>query len=237
MTATPRFTVDDSAKDPQADIWFAEPAAFTPLPLDLLLAPPASAAADELRMAFAPFLAAAPDELTRQRFVAQVAEGQRLLAALREVGTVHCSIGLHRDDVDDAGRSATGELLLSFLTLSWRDTVAASRAATAARAVTSAGEGHTQVEYLELPCGPAAFSETVRTSSAESGLSAQALLQTHGYLPHPDCKRLVVLTLSTTATARREQYRTILRQVAETVSFDSPLTAVGAMQERARRER
>jgi hypothetical protein len=42
-------------------------------------------------------------------------------------------------------------------------------------------------------------------------------------LPHPDCKRLVVLTLSTTAVARRDQYRAILHQIAETVSFDDPL--------------
>ncbi|MFG2346436.1 hypothetical protein [Streptomyces phaeochromogenes] len=222
MTATPRFTVDDSATDPQADIWFAEPAAFTPLPLDLLLAPPDSPGADELRTALAPFLDAAPDEVIRQQFVAQVAEGQRLLAALREVGTVHCSIGLHRDDVDDTGSGASDEFLLSFLTLSWRDTMVASRAATAARAVASA-EGHTHIEYLELPCGPATFSETVRTPSADSGLPVQALLQVHAHLPHPDCKRLVVLTLSATAAAHREQYRAILHQIAESVSFDDPL--------------
>ncbi|MEU5701726.1 hypothetical protein [Streptomyces aurantiacus] len=225
MTATPRFTVDDSARDPQADIWFAEPAAFTPLPLDLLLVPPGSPAADELRTAFAPFLEAAPDEVTRQRFVAQVAEAQRLLAALREIGTVHCSIGLHCDDIGDADSdsdSEGGQPLFSFLTLSWRDTAVASRAATAARAVASA-EGRTHIEYLELPCGPATFSEAVRTPSADSGLPVQALLQVHAYLPHPDCKRLVVLTLTTTAVARREQYRAILRQIAETVSFDNPL--------------
>lgn len=222
MTATPRFTVADSAKDPQADIWFAEPAAFTPLPLDILLAAPDSPAADELRRAFAPFLEAAPDEATRQRFVAQVAEGQQLLATLREIGTVHCSIGLHRDDIDDSGSGGKGQPLFSFLTLSWRDTALASRAATAARAVASA-EDHTHIEYLELPCGPAMFSETVRTPSADSGLPVQALLQVHAYLPHPDCKRLVVLTLSATAAAHREQYRAILHQIAETVSFDDPL--------------
>ncbi|NGO10366.1 hypothetical protein G5C60_22950 [Streptomyces sp. HC44] len=221
MTTTPHFILDESAKDPDADIWFAEPAGFTPLPLDILLASPDSPAAHELRTAFAPFLDAAPDEVTRQRFVAQVAEGQRLLAALREVGTVHCSIGLHRDDVDDTV-SGNGQPLFSVLTLSWRDTAAASRAATAARAVTSA-EGLANIEYLELPCGPATFSESVRTPSADSGLSPQALLQIHAHLPHPDCKRLVVLTLSTTAIARREQYRTILQQIAETVSFDNPL--------------
>ncbi|MFF3481714.1 hypothetical protein ACFYXC_00330 [Streptomyces sp. NPDC002701] len=221
MTATPHLAVDDSAKDPHADIWFAEPAAYTPLPLDLLLAAPGSPAAEELRVAFAPFLEAAPDDVTRQRFVAQVAEGQRLLATLREVGTVHCSVGLHRDDIGDLDGNGNGQPLLSFFTLSWRDTAVASRAATAARAVASA-EGHTGIEYHELSCGPATLSETVRMPSAGSGLPAQALLQVHAHLPHPDCKRLVVLTLSTTAVVHRGYYRAILRQIAESVSFDNP---------------
>jgi hypothetical protein len=220
--STPTIVLHDSVNDPYAELWFAEPAGFTALPLDALLPEPGSPAAHDLRTAFAPFLDAAPDEVTRQRFVAQVAEGQRLLAALREIGTVHCSIGLHRDDVDDADSGANGQPLLSFVTLSWRDTTVSSRAATAARAVASA-EGHTHIEYLELPCGPATFGETVRTPLADSGLPRQALLQIHAHLPHPDCRRLVVLTLSTTAAAHREQYRAILKQIAETVSFDNPL--------------
>ncbi|MFI1212075.1 hypothetical protein ACH4UV_31245 [Streptomyces sp. NPDC020802] len=224
MTVAPRFIVDDSAKDPDADIWFAEPAGFTPIPLDLLIAPPESSAARELRTAFAPFLDAAPGEVARQRFVAQVAEGQQLLAALREIGTVHCSIGLHCDDIETAGSGGRGQPLSSFLTLSWRHTTVSSRAATAARAVASA-DGHMYVEYLELPCGPATFSQTVRTPSASSGLPQVPLLQIHAHLPHPDCKRMVVLTLSTTAVARRDQYRAILKQIAETVSFDNPLEA------------
>ncbi|WP_371548854.1 hypothetical protein OG266_27165 [Streptomyces sp. NBC_00554] len=221
MTAAPHFVVTDSAKDPAADIWFAEPAGFTALPLESLVAPPGSPAADELRTVFTPFLEAAPDELIRQQFVAQAAASQQMLGALCEVGTVHCSIGLHRDDVDETA-SGDGQPLISLFTLSWRDTAVAPRAVTAARAVTSAA-GHTHIEYLELPCGPATLSETVRTASADSGLPRLPLLQIHAHLPHPDCKRLVVLTLSTTAVIRREEYRAVLRQIAETVSFDSPL--------------
>lgn len=221
MPAVPYFVVADSAKDPDADIWFAEPAGFTALPLESLVAPPDSAAADELRTAFGPFLDAAPDGQIRQQFVAQIAAGQQMLGALCEVGTVHCSIGLHRDDVDETG-SGKGQPLISLFTLSWRDTAVAPRAVTAARAVTFAA-GHTHIEYLELPCGPATLSETVRTASVDSGLPQLPLLQIHAHLPHTDCKRLVVLTLSTTAVIRREEYRAVLQQIAETVSFESPL--------------
>ncbi|MEV7340737.1 hypothetical protein [Streptomyces sp. NPDC093544] len=217
----PNFTLHESVKDPIAEIWFAEPPGFMALPIDALLPSPESPAADKLRTAVAPFLDAAPNDVLRQQFIAQFAEGQLLLGALREVGTVHCSIGLHRDDIDETG-SGNGQSLLSLFTLSWRDTAVAPRAVTAARAVTSA-EGHSHIEYLELPCGPATFSEAVRTASADSGFAQLPLLQAHAHLPHPDCKRLVVLTLSTTAVARREQYRAILHQFADMVSFEDPL--------------
>ncbi|MEV0635290.1 hypothetical protein AB0I77_10060 [Streptomyces sp. NPDC050619] len=219
----PSFTLHDSAKDPTTEVWFAEPPGFTTLPLDALLPAPESPAADVLRTALAPFLDSAPDDMIRQQFIAQFAKSQQLLGALREVGTAHFSVGLHRDDIDDTGNNSS-QPLLSFFTLSWRDTAVAPRAVTAARAVTSA-EGHTRIEYLELPCGPATLSETVLTPSMDSGFPQAPLIQIHAHLPHPDCKRLVVLTLSTTAVARREQYRAILQQVAETVSFDNPLEA------------
>ncbi|MEU9899764.1 hypothetical protein ACIBCS_08450 [Streptomyces phaeochromogenes] len=218
---SPTFILHDSVNDPDAELWFVEPAGFTALPLGALLPEPGSQAAEELRSAAAPLLAAAPDEMARQQFIAHFASGQQLLGTLREVGTVHCSIGMHRDDVKEPGTS-DGQPLLSLFTLSWRDTVVAPRGVTAARAVT-AGEGHVHVEYLELPCGPATISETVSTPSADSGLPQQPLLQVRAHLPHPDCKRLVVLVLSTTAVARREEYRAILHQLAETVSFDDPI--------------
>lgn len=217
----PSFTLHDSAKDPAAELWFAEPPGFRALPLDALLPSPGSPAADTLRTTLAPFLDAAPDDLIRQQFIAQFARGQQLLSALCEVGTVHCSIGLHRDDIDDMGNSS-GQLLLSFFTLSWCETAVAPRAVTAARAVTVA-ERHARIEFLELPCGPATLTETVLTPSGDSGVPQTPLLQIHAHVPHPDCKRLVVLTLSTTAGARREQYRLLLQRIAETVSFENPL--------------
>lgn len=215
--------IHESVKDPHSELWFAEPAGFTAMPLDALLAEPKTPDADKLRVAAAPLLDLAPSELVRQQFVALIASGQQMLATLCEFGTVHCSIGLHRDDV--GGRASSGaQPLLSLFTISWRDTNVAPRTVTAARAVT-AGEGHTGIAFQELPCGPAVLSETTHRAAADSGLPQQPLLQIHAHLPHPDCKRLAVLTLSTTATARREEYRAILRQVVETVRFEKPLGA------------
>ncbi|WRZ92611.1 hypothetical protein OHB54_28280 [Streptomyces sp. NBC_01007] len=223
MTAAPHVTIADSAEDPDADVWFAEPVGFTAVPLDALLPAPDSPGADDLRTALAPFLQAAPDEVSRQQFIAQFAQGQQLLGALREAGTVHCSIGLHRDDLDE-GATNRGRPLLSFFTVSWRATAVSPRAVTAARAV-SGLDPQACIEYVELPCGPVTFSETVHTPRAVGGLPQVPLVQFRAHLPHPDCKRLAVFTLSTTAVGRREQYRAILRHIATLATFDNPLVA------------
>ncbi|MFJ4783378.1 hypothetical protein [Streptomyces sp. NPDC088794] len=213
------ITIADSVNDPGAGIWFAVPGGFTEMPMDVLLAPPSSTEANRLKEALAPLLEAIPDGVTRQQFIAQLASGQQLLRALREVGTVHCSLGVHRDDAgEDCGRT-----LHSLFTVSWRDVAWSPRAVSAARAVASTEE-HTHIEYLDLASGPASMGETVRSPSPEAGLPTTPLLQIYAYLPHPDCRRLAVLMLSTTAVERRDQYRAILRQIAELTSFGSPLT-------------
>ncbi|WDV54192.1 hypothetical protein PV963_29460 [Streptomyces coeruleorubidus] len=218
---TPTIILHDSFRDPQAELWFIEPPGFTTLPLDALLPEPGSPAADELRAVAAPFLDSAPNEMFRQQFIANFSSAQKLLAALRDVGMVHCSIGMHHDDTDKAG-SNNGQPLLSWFTVSWLETPVSPRGVMAARALTSSAPSSGS-EYLELACGPATFSETVITPPADSGLPLQSLLQMRVHLPHPDCKRLAVLTVSTTATSHREEYRAILRQIAESVSFDNPL--------------
>lgn len=220
---TSRVIIADSVSDPSAGIWFAVPSGFTELPIDVLLASPSSAEADRLREALAPLVEAVPDSVTRQQFIAQLASGQQLLRALREVGTVHCSLGLHRDDVQGNGEA----ILNSLFTVSWRDIAWAPRSVSAARAVATAEE-HLNIELLDLPSGPASMSETVRTPTTESGLQPTPLLQVYAYLPHPDCKRMAVLALSTTAVERRGQYREILHQIAELTSFDSPLSEAEA---------
>ncbi|MFF8777211.1 hypothetical protein ACF07W_08060 [Streptomyces sp. NPDC015140] len=213
------IVIHESVKDPFAELWFAEPAGFTALPLDALLPEPGTGAAKGLRAAVAPILDRAGSETARQEFIAQIASGQRLLAALREFGTVHCSVGLHRDDIGGRPRP-----LLSFLTITWHATAAAPRAATAARAVT-ASVGRSRIEYVDLPSGPATLSETTLGPTPGSGLPQLPLLQVHAHLPHPDCKRMAVFTLSTAVPARRDEYRAILRQVVETVRFADPLAA------------
>ncbi|GAA2399264.1 hypothetical protein [Streptomyces coeruleofuscus] len=215
---TSHVVISESVHDPSCGIWFAVPGGFTELPLNVLLAPPTSAEADRLREALAPLVEAIPDGVTRQQFIAQLASGQQLLRALREVGTVHCSLGVHRDDVE-GGR---GGFLHSLFTVSWRDIAWSPRSVSAARAVATA-EQHSNIEYLDLPSGPASMGETVRTPTPESGLSTTPLLQIYAYLPHPDCKRMAVLMVSTPEVGRREQYREILRHIAELTSFESPL--------------
>ncbi|MEU6681265.1 hypothetical protein [Streptomyces sp. NPDC046925] len=221
--STPGFMLDKSMDDPNAHFWFAIPAGFNPIPISALLNPPCSAGADELHAALEPILASAPDDASRKKLLTQLALVQQLLAVLVEGSTVHCSIGLHRNDISGGeGDESNGGHLFSLFTLSWRDIATASPAVTAARAVAGA-EGHTHIEYLELPCGPASFSEIVRTPNAESGLPQTPLLQIFAHLPHPDGKRLVGLTLGTTAVNRRAEYRSLLHHIAENVSFVDPL--------------
>ncbi|MEU6125066.1 hypothetical protein [Streptomyces sp. NPDC047123] len=216
---TPRLLLDESAHDPGADLWFAQPAGFTTIPFRALLDPADTTEAAALRDAIAPILDSAPHEFARQQFLARLAQGRQLLTVLAEGGTTRCAIGLHRDDVSET----TGNtLLFSLFTLSWRDIATAAPAVTAARAVAGA-EGHVNVEYQELPCGPASFSEIVRTPNLDSGLPRDPLLQVFAHLPHPDGRRLVVLTLGTPAVHRRAEYRSLLHQIAENVSFENPL--------------
>lgn len=217
MTA-PRFTIHDSARGPDVGIWFAVPAGFIELPVDTLVADPDSAAIARLRTALNPLVEALPEGIARQQFIAQLAAGQQLALALREIGTVHCSIGLHRDDTE----GGDGRTLLSLFTVSWQKTAWCPRAISAARAVATA-EHHSDIEYIDLPCGPASIGVTVRTPAAAVGVPQAPLLQIHAYLPHPDGRRMAVLSLSTAAVSHREHYRVILREVASMVSFENPL--------------
>ncbi|MFE9772706.1 hypothetical protein ACFYOV_13680 [Streptomyces sp. NPDC005931] len=220
--SVPVVVLDPSLRDPHAELWFVEPPGFVPLPLDALLPEPGSMAADSLRTAAVPFLNAAPDEEARRQFITVFAAGQQLLAALRDAGTVHCSLGVHRDDIGELGpECGAANVLVSVFTVSWRDVAVAPRGVTAARAVTGGG-GHSGVEFAELPCGPATFSETTVAPTPGSGLPQRPLLQVHAHLPHPDCRRLAVLSLTTTAPVRRQEYRALLRLIAESVGFEDP---------------
>lgn len=221
MTSLPaELLIHPSAGEPGDGIWFAMPPGFTPLPLDVLLAPQNSPESDAFRESLEPLLNSAPDDVTRQKFMATLTTTRRMFSSLRGEGVVHCSLGLHKDDTDNGDGSA----LLSLFSVTWVDTSWAPRGVTAARAALH-DQGHSNIEYVEFPCGPVSFSETVLRPTAQSGLPQQPLLQVHGYLPHPDGTALALLTLSTTAVRQREQYRAIVRQIAHTVTFDDPFTA------------
>lgn len=180
--SSPTIVIDDSVGDARSELWFAEPPGFIALPLDALLADPGSPAAEGLRVAVAPLLDAAPGGPARQGFVAQLAQGQQMLAALCQFGTVHCSVGLHRDDIDASGAAAH---LLSFLTITWHSTSVAPRAVTAARAVTSASGGHTHVACVDLPSGPATLSETTVGPAPGSGLPSSPSFKSTPTSPTP----------------------------------------------------
>ncbi|WRZ92616.1 hypothetical protein OHB54_28310 [Streptomyces sp. NBC_01007] len=213
----PRFTVHSSAREPGDGVWFATPAGFLDLRLDAFTAPPDSPLARSTAEALASVLGTTPDPALQEAFVGQLATARQMLGALRSEGASHCSLGLHRDDTGGSGKMP----LLSLLTVTWVDTVWAPRGITVGRAV-AAVDGHINIEYAELPCGPVTFSEMLRTPAQESGLPRNPLLQVHAHLAHPDGRTLVLLTLSTTAVAHHEHYRAILRQIAEMASFDDP---------------
>ncbi|MFF4273323.1 hypothetical protein [Streptomyces sp. NPDC001536] len=229
-TQEPNLVIDPSATEPGDGIWFALPAGFTALSLAALVASPETAASERFHKAMEPVLDTAPDDESRQQFVTTLAAAEQMFRKLTDEGTVHCSVGVHNDDTENS----VGGALLSMFTITWVDTSWAPRAVTAARAITEA-EGHAHIEYAELACGPASFSETLRTPTVESGLPRNPLLQIHAHLPHPDGTSLALLTLSTASVARREEYRTILRTMAETVSFEDPF-ASGTGEQKAGRD-
>lgn len=213
----PRFTVHPSAREPGDGVWFAVPAGFLDLSLDAFAAPPDSPLARSNAEALASVLSTAPDDAVREALVTQLTTARQMLRALRSEGASHCSLGLHRDDTGGAGKTP----LVSLFTVTWVDAVWAPRGITVGRAV-AAVEGHTDIVYAELLCGPVTFSEMLRIPTRESGLPQSPLLQVHAHLAHPDGRTLVLFTLSTTAVAQREHYRAIVRRIAESASFDDP---------------
>jgi len=70
---------------------------------------------------------------------------------------------------------------------------------------------------------PPSLVQTRLTGPAEAGIAAQQqLLQVTAYVPCPDGERMAILTLATIAVERAEHYRSLLRDIAHMVSFDSP---------------
>ncbi|MGW7549294.1 hypothetical protein ACWGKQ_50480 [Streptomyces sp. NPDC054770] len=202
MSGAP-YVIDDSARSEDADVWFALPPGFVPLPLDELAAAERDAAQTEGPLAgLGPVL--------------------RLAQLLLEAGAVHCCLGLHADDEGDGGP------LLSLFTLAWRGTDWAPRSVLAGRAAAGA-EGAEHIETLDLPCGPASLVQTRLSEPPELGLGAPSgLLQITAYVPCLDGRRVSILSLATTAVEHAQHYRDLLRDIAGTVSFEDPLPDVSA---------
>jgi hypothetical protein len=194
------YTIDDSARSKGADVWFALPRGFVPLPLHELAAARHAAQTDGSLVGLGPVL--------------------RLAQLLLDAGAVHCCLGLHVDDEGD------GRPLLSLFTLARRDTGWAPRSVLAGRAAVGA-EGAEHIEMLDLPCGPASLVQTRLKEPPELGLGAPSgLLQVTAYVPGLDGRRVAILSLATTAVDHAHHYRDLLRGIAVTVSFEDPLPEV-----------
>lgn len=206
--------IDPSARILDADIWFALPAGFVPLPLDGLVQP-----TEILKGAGTTRLPRTLVEVLdfvdgRQQLVSLLPPVQRMFQVLADSGVIHCSVGLHRDDEGD------GSLLPSLFTLSWTATAWAPRGVTAARIAAGLLDAR-HAEVLDLPCGPASLAESLVSSEVTD--APQELLQIAVHVPYPDAVRLAVLTLSTLAVHRADHYREVLRAVARMVTFENPV--------------
>ncbi|MET8948995.1 hypothetical protein ABZX30_37155 [Streptomyces sp. NPDC004542] len=208
------IVIDQSVRMLDADIWFALPAGFFPLPLNELVqsghAPEVAESAHPLRA----LVEALNFTDEHQLLVPLFAPILRMSYVLARSGVVHFSVGLHRDDKGD------GSLLPSLFTLGWSETAWAPRGVTAARTAAGLLDAR-HVELLDLPCGPASLAETLM--SVQVADAPQELLQLAVHVPYPDAAKLAVLTLSTPAVHHADHYRHLLREVARMVTFKNPL--------------
>ncbi|MFF0005936.1 hypothetical protein ACFYQT_21175 [Streptomyces tibetensis] len=209
------FVIDPSARMPDADIWFALPAGFMPVPLsDFAEVEEVPAGAAHQEHSLEALATTLTDSGNTQQISELLAPVRRLAHVLAYSCVIHCSVGTHRDDEGD------GSLLLSLFTIGWQETSWAPRGVMAARAAAAMTDA-SHVETLELPCGPASLVE-IRTSP-HVGDARQELLQVVAYVPFPDARKLAILTLSTTAVHRADHYRNLLRESARLVTFENPL--------------
>ncbi|MEW1773809.1 hypothetical protein [Streptomyces sp. NPDC086777] len=191
------YTVDASARNEDADIWFALPPGFLPLPLHEL--------------------AAACDAAPTAGRAAGIGPVLRLAQLFLGAGALHCCLGLHTDDEGDGGP------LLSLFTLARRAADWAPRSVLAGR-VAAGAEGAEHIEMLDLPCGPVSLVQTRLKEPPELELGTPSgLLQVTAYVPGLDGRHIAIFSLATTAADRARYYRDLLRDIAATVSFEDPL--------------
>ncbi|MGW1558236.1 hypothetical protein ACWCQ1_17200 [Streptomyces sp. NPDC002144] len=175
MNAVP-YLIDESALGQDAEIWFAVPPGFVPLPLqELSEAVHVPAQAGRQGDALELMLTGLPDGTARETLLAGLGPvfrmAQLLLAA------------------------SVGGLLLSLFTLASRTTDWAPRGLLAARAALSTKDAE-RIEVLDLSCGPVSLVQTRLTAPQEAGnTTGHRLLQNTAYVPCPDGRPLAILTL------------------------------------------
>ncbi|MEU6067334.1 hypothetical protein ABZ864_23285 [Streptomyces sp. NPDC047082] len=210
------FFIDSSVRTPDADVWFALPAGFIPLPLrELAQSEGAQDTADSPQHPLGALMEVMRSPEERRHLATLLAPVGRMFQILACSAVIHCSLGLHRDDDGD------GRLLPSLFTLSWRATAWAPRKVTASLVAAGFADAR-HVESLELSCGPALLVETLVSTQVTADVS-QELLQVAVYVPFPSATKLAVLTLSTTAEHHADNYRNLIREVAGMVTFENPL--------------
>ncbi|MFF4561058.1 hypothetical protein [Streptomyces sp. NPDC001435] len=208
------ISIDSSVRMPDADVWFALPAGFIPLPLrELAPSEGAPETADSTQRPLGALVEAMRSPEERRHLATLLAPVGRMFQVLACSGVIHCSLGLHRDDDGD------GRLLPSLFTLSWSETAWAPRRVIASRVAAGFADAR-HVEALDLCCGPALLVENVVSTQVTADLS-QELLQVAVHVPFPSATKLAVLTLSTMAEHRADNYRNLMREVAEMVTFEN----------------
>ncbi|WP_030233775.1 MULTISPECIES: hypothetical protein [unclassified Streptomyces] len=209
--------IDDTARDPSSKIWYALPAGFFGVPIDVLDPEPGSEQAAHLEQALALVLDLVPDD-QRDQYTGTLRDVRFMAAQMRNEGVIACSLGMH---YADDGSSAS-----SVFTVALRDIEWAPAKITAVRAV-SLRECAENVGLLTLPGGrPASVSDTVITMPALAGVPSQDVYQCNLYIPAPSGTQLGVLTLSSTAVDSRKHYRDMMEGIAHTVSFHDPLPEI-----------
>ncbi|MGA5566844.1 hypothetical protein ACPCUV_37535 [Streptomyces platensis] len=207
------FVIDQSALSAEADVWYALPPGYMDVPFASILENPGSEA--ELTDGLLPLMAAMSPQ-GRSRFLEALQEAETLAARLIREGVIACALGMHEDD--------DGSLLHSVLTIARVETSWTPAELAVRHAATARGSA-TPLRVERLAHGPAAFAESeieLPESSAQDTPSG-TVYQAVAYLAAPDRSSMAVVSISTTATQGAEGYRSIVRSVAETISFDNPL--------------
>ena len=204
----PEYAVDESALRHDCDLWFALPPGFVEVPVDALAGAPTQEQTEALLEAVTSLLDLLPPE-RQEEFLTHLKEATALPGVLRQAGMSHCCLGLHLGD--------DGRLLQSVLTVVWREHPWTPPKLTAARAALAVSEDTLSADYVNLPCGPGALTETIAERAD------QKVYQATGYLPHPDGRQLVIVTLSSPAVEARGYFRDMLDGIVRMVSFENPL--------------